>query len=168
MNLNGIVLVSSVLNFGTISFDPGNDLPYPLFLPSYAATAWITRSSRRPASGGPGEGGGGSTPVCGRTRHAGAVPRRQSRRRRTVHRGGDAGAPDGAFAATHRRDNLRVSMARFGRELLRTERRVVGRYDSRVAGADPTPAAAAPTTTPAMPACKDRSPPPSTSTCAAS
>src|SRR5262249_29524900 len=40
MRLNGIMLVSAVLNFGTIRFDDGNDLPYPLFLPGYTATAW--------------------------------------------------------------------------------------------------------------------------------
>jgi carboxypeptidase C (cathepsin A) len=37
---NGIMLISSVLNFETLEFTPGNDLPYILFLPSYAATAW--------------------------------------------------------------------------------------------------------------------------------
>ena len=40
MYLNGIVLVSSVLNFETIRFDEGNDLPFALFLPTYTATAW--------------------------------------------------------------------------------------------------------------------------------
>lgn len=39
--LNGIVLVSAILNFQTARFDTGNDLPYPLFLPTYAATAWF-------------------------------------------------------------------------------------------------------------------------------
>lgn len=38
--LNGIMLISSVLNFQTLIFEHGNDLPYALFLPSYAATAW--------------------------------------------------------------------------------------------------------------------------------
>ena len=37
---NGILLVSSILNFQTARFTRGNDLPYPLFLPTYAATAW--------------------------------------------------------------------------------------------------------------------------------
>jgi carboxypeptidase C (cathepsin A) len=37
--INGIVLISSVLNLGTISFNPGDDLPYILYVPSYAATA---------------------------------------------------------------------------------------------------------------------------------
>ena len=39
--LNGIVLVSAILNFQTARFDTGNDLPYPLFLPTYCATAWF-------------------------------------------------------------------------------------------------------------------------------
>jgi carboxypeptidase C (cathepsin A) len=38
--LNGIVLISSALNFQAIDFSPGNDRPYPLFLPSYASAAW--------------------------------------------------------------------------------------------------------------------------------
>jgi carboxypeptidase C (cathepsin A) len=37
---NGIVLVSAVLNFQTLRFHPGNDLPIALFLPTYTATAW--------------------------------------------------------------------------------------------------------------------------------
>ncbi len=37
--LNGIVLISTVLNFETLSFTVGNDLPYILFLPTYAQTA---------------------------------------------------------------------------------------------------------------------------------
>ncbi|HYU32391.1 MAG TPA: peptidase S10 [Thermoanaerobaculia bacterium] len=40
MYLNGIVLLSTVLNFQTNRFNVGNDLPYPLFLPTYTATAW--------------------------------------------------------------------------------------------------------------------------------
>lgn len=40
MYLNGVMLVSSILNFITADFTPGNDLPYLLFLPTYTATAW--------------------------------------------------------------------------------------------------------------------------------
>ncbi len=40
MYLNGIILVSSVLDFTTIGFNKGNNLPYILFLPHYTATAW--------------------------------------------------------------------------------------------------------------------------------
>ncbi len=38
--INGILLISSVLNYQSISIDSGNDLPYLLFLPSYTAAAW--------------------------------------------------------------------------------------------------------------------------------
>ncbi len=38
--LNGIMLVSAILDFGTADFFPGHDLPYIMFLPTYAATAW--------------------------------------------------------------------------------------------------------------------------------
>ncbi|HUB86998.1 MAG TPA: peptidase S10 [Verrucomicrobiae bacterium] len=39
MYLNGLVLSSGVLDFATIDDEPGNDLPYPLFLPDYTAVA---------------------------------------------------------------------------------------------------------------------------------
>jgi carboxypeptidase C (cathepsin A) len=39
MYLNGLILVSGVLDFATINNRPGNDLPYPLYLPAYTAAA---------------------------------------------------------------------------------------------------------------------------------
>jgi carboxypeptidase C (cathepsin A) len=44
MYFNGIVLISSVLDLGTISFNPGADQPYIFYLPSYAATAWYHKA----------------------------------------------------------------------------------------------------------------------------
>jgi len=38
--LNGIVMVSTVLDMGTLSFITGSDMPYIFYMPSYAATAW--------------------------------------------------------------------------------------------------------------------------------
>src|SRR5437764_841818 len=38
--LNGVVLISTVLNFGASAMDAGNDLGFINFIPSYAATAW--------------------------------------------------------------------------------------------------------------------------------
>ncbi len=50
MSLNGIVLISSVLDVGTISFLPGDDISYILYLPTYAATAWYHKTlTDRPA-----------------------------------------------------------------------------------------------------------------------
>ncbi|MBU3740972.1 MAG: peptidase S10 [Candidatus Kapabacteria bacterium] len=40
MYLNGIILVSAVLNFQTIDVAEGNDLPFTSFLPTFAVTAW--------------------------------------------------------------------------------------------------------------------------------
>ena len=40
MPVNGIVLMSSVLDMGTLSFNPGDDRPYIFYLPTYAAVAW--------------------------------------------------------------------------------------------------------------------------------
>lgn len=36
----GVMLISIILNFQTLRFDYGNDLPYALYLPTYTATAW--------------------------------------------------------------------------------------------------------------------------------
>jgi len=39
MYLNGLILVSGVLDFATIADNPGNDVPYPLYLPAFTAAA---------------------------------------------------------------------------------------------------------------------------------
>jgi carboxypeptidase C (cathepsin A) len=44
MYMNGLVLVSSVLDLSTLLFNPGQDLPYIFYLPSYAATAWYHKT----------------------------------------------------------------------------------------------------------------------------
>src|SRR5712672_632432 len=50
MDFNGIVLISNVLDLGTISFHPGSDMPYIFYLPSYTATAWYHKVLKdRPA-----------------------------------------------------------------------------------------------------------------------
>jgi carboxypeptidase C (cathepsin A) len=40
ISLNGIILISSVLDFQTLRPGGANDLPYALYVPSYAAAAW--------------------------------------------------------------------------------------------------------------------------------
>jgi carboxypeptidase C (cathepsin A) len=50
MHLNGIVLISSVLDLATLNFTPGDDRTYVLYLPSYAAVAWYHKAlPNRPA-----------------------------------------------------------------------------------------------------------------------
>ena len=50
ITLNGIVLMSSVLDFETLLFAPGHDLSYVLYLPSYAATAVYHKVIPAPAN----------------------------------------------------------------------------------------------------------------------
>jgi carboxypeptidase C (cathepsin A) len=50
VHLNGIVLISTVLDFATLSFNGGDDRPYIFYLPSYAAVAWYHKVLKdRPA-----------------------------------------------------------------------------------------------------------------------
>src|SRR6185436_19663516 len=41
MALNGVVLLSSVLNWQNQEFHVGNDMPFLIHVPTYAATAWF-------------------------------------------------------------------------------------------------------------------------------
>ena len=40
LNLNGLILISSVNDFSSIIFEKGNEIPYATFIPTYAADAW--------------------------------------------------------------------------------------------------------------------------------
>ena len=40
MYFNGVILVSVAIDFATLEFTRGNDLPFMLFVPRYTATAW--------------------------------------------------------------------------------------------------------------------------------
>ena len=44
ISINGLVLMSCVLDMGTLSFSPGDDRPYIFYLPTYAAAAWYYKT----------------------------------------------------------------------------------------------------------------------------
>lgn len=51
VHLNGLNLLSMVLDLSTLTFAPGDDRPYIYYLPSYAAVAWYHKAlPNRPAS----------------------------------------------------------------------------------------------------------------------
>ncbi len=51
MHLNGIVLISSVLDLSSLTFGPGDDRVFVYYLPSYAAAAWYHKALKnRPAN----------------------------------------------------------------------------------------------------------------------
>ena len=144
MDLNGIVLVSAVLDFRTIQFAPGDDLPYVVNLPSYAVVSAYL----------------GALP--------GAVPDDHEAFMKEVEewaltdyatallRGGtlDGATRSQIIDDMHRytglsrefidRADLRVSAPEFEKELLRSQGLVVGRLDARFTGPsgdllEPTP-----------------------------
>jgi carboxypeptidase C (cathepsin A) len=133
---NGVILVSSVLNFQTIRFAEGNDLPYLTYLPTYTATAWY---------------------------HKKLEPELQADLQKTldevkawaIQRYWVALAKGASLTAAERsetvaalsrytglskefidRADLRVEAGRFRKELLRDQKQTVGRLDSRFVGMD--------------------------------
>ncbi len=135
MNVNGIMLVSTVLNFQTLQFAAGNDLPYVLFLPSYTAAAWhhhklpadlqakplpeVLREAESFASG-----------DYSQALMAGAAL--PADRRATIAR--QMARLTGLSETYVDRADLRVTLSRFNRELLAAENQVIGRFDSRYKG----------------------------------
>lgn len=133
MALNGVILLSSILNYG-IEQD-GYDQSYISYLPSYAATAWYHHKlANRPAdlvsfldqvrafAGGP---------------YAQALAKGQNLSAAETdaiaqQMSGYTGLPVDFIKDA----NLRVSLGRFRKELLRDERQTVGRFDSRYTGVD--------------------------------
>jgi carboxypeptidase C (cathepsin A) len=131
MFLNGIMLLSSVLDMGTIRFTEGNDLPYALFLPSYAAISHYHGLHGDRALD---ELLGQAEEFASRdylwALHRGARLS-ESERAEAVTR---AAALSGLSEDYVDRVELRIEHQRFFAELLRHERLVVGRLDSRFAG----------------------------------
>ena len=135
MNVNGIMLVSTVLNFQTISFGEGNDLPYTLFLPGYTATAWYHKKLPAELQ---------KLPLKEVVSRAEAFA--QGEYSQALFQGAGLAADKRAalvksvarFTGLSEefvdRANLRVSLNRFAAELLRNEKQVVGRFDGRYKG----------------------------------
>lgn len=133
MALNGVVLLSSIMNYGYRQ--PGLDQVYLNYLPSYAATAWYhNRLRNRPAD---------VAEVVAQARafatgpYMSALAKGQSisdaERDRVANRMSEL---TGLSADFIRRANLRVDLPRFQKELLRDRARTVGRFDSRYLGVD--------------------------------
>jgi carboxypeptidase C (cathepsin A) len=148
---NGVILVSTILNFQTARFERGNDLPYALFLPSYAATAWYH----------------GKLPDDLQNRPLPDVLDEVEAWVETTYT--VALAKGGRLGSDERRDiaeclarytglseqyidlaDLRIDIHRFCKELLRAERRTVGRLDSRFKGIDATPVSETPDFDPSL------------------
>ncbi|MEM0984035.1 MAG: peptidase S10 [Planctomycetota bacterium] len=135
--INGVILISTVLNFQTIRFNDGNDLPYMLFLPTYTATAHFhqklpprlqnlplrdaLREAERFAIG---------DYALALLRGTQLTPEEQ---RAIATRMSELTGVSVDFIL---RSNLRVPQQSFSKELLRSDGRTAGRLDSRFVGLD--------------------------------
>ncbi|HEX9894346.1 MAG TPA: hypothetical protein VGA78_10505, partial [Gemmatimonadales bacterium] len=136
IGLNGVVLVSTILNFQTARFGSGNDLPYALFVPLYTATAWyhqrlekeLQADLRRTLS--QAERWVDTDYTLALQKGDGLTP---EERRRTAEQ---LARFTGLSREFLERYNLRISLNVFQKELLRDQGRTVGRLDSRFTGWD--------------------------------
>ena len=136
MMLNGVVLISSVLNWQNQEFNVGNDMAYILILPTYTATAWYHKKLPPELSGDLRKtldeaeafalGDYASALMLG--------DRLPAERRREI--AARLARYTGLSQDYIERTNLRVEIFRFTKELLRDQGKTVGRLDSRFTGSD--------------------------------
>jgi carboxypeptidase C (cathepsin A) len=135
--LNGIVLLSTILNFQTARFATGNDLPYPLFLPTYTATAWYHK--KLPADL---QAMGVRKAVEESKRFAAGEYTLALMQGNTLtpEQWNDVAAKVSRYTGLSpeyvKSANLRPEIQAFDKELLRDQRLTVGRLDSRFKGRD--------------------------------
>jgi len=135
ITFNGIVLISTVLDFGAIRFMPANDLPFQLFVPTYAATAWYhgklsDELQRRDLPDLMSEikawSEGELTLALMKGDRLDDAERRSVAKKLSAYTGLDLDYVLGT--------NLRINIYHFCKELLRGDKRSVGRLDSRFKG----------------------------------
>jgi carboxypeptidase C (cathepsin A) len=134
--LDGLILLSSALDLGTISFDPGNDLPYVLSVPSCAAVAqyhgklgerrWLSLEKTLER-----------VKTWALQDYISALARSESlspeQYREVVRKLAEyTGLSEDVMA----RNSLRISTPAFTQELLRRENQVLGLLDGRVTAPD--------------------------------
>jgi carboxypeptidase C (cathepsin A) len=133
---NGIILISTIMNFQTSRFTRGNDLPYVLFLPTYAAIAWYHKKLPPDLQG-------------DLRKTLDEVERWAATDYTIALAKGDRLTPAERQEVIDRlnrytglskeyidQSDLRIEIQRFDKELLRSERRTVGRLDGRFKGID--------------------------------
>jgi len=137
MYLNGIVLVSSVLDFQTIRFQPGNNLTYVLFLPHYTATAWYHKKlpaaiQQKALKDVLKE----AADFAANEYSTALFKGNRMSKEETEKIAGRLAAYTGLSLEYVKQANLRIRHDRFVKELLRSEFQTVGRLDSRFRGRD--------------------------------
>jgi len=148
---NGLILVSCAVDFHTFTFGEGNEQPYLTYLPSYTACAWYHKklpadlqredlttvlaeverwADRDYAS------------ILARGDRLNPVERREAAARLARY--------TGLSPADIEANRLRVDMTHFCKELLKTQRRSIGRFDARYQGIESSPASDRPSFDPSL------------------
>jgi carboxypeptidase C (cathepsin A) len=135
--LNGIVLVSTVLNFQTLVFAPGNELPYILYLPTYTTSAWYHKKLPPDLENEPlrqlvSEVEHWVSAVYAPAMAKGDQLTPSERQSLVAQMSRYTGLPKQYLENA----NLRVTASDFRKRLLLDENRVMGRYDTRLLGID--------------------------------
>jgi carboxypeptidase C (cathepsin A) len=135
--LNGIMLISAVLNFQTHDFAVGNDLPYITFLPSYAAAAWYHQSLPPDLQAKPLRELLDEVEDFAFQKYSPAMMRGASltsaERQELVDQLSNY---TGLSTDYIDRAELRINIFKFVKELLRSRKQTVGRLDTRFTGVD--------------------------------
>ncbi len=135
--LNGAVVISGAINFQTLRFGDGNDVPYICFLPTYAATAWYHQALSPELQALPVENVVAQAESLALGGYADVLLQGASAKSKKVDKVvASMSQLTGLSEQFIRRSNLRVSMSRFGKELLRDREKTIGRFDSRYQGID--------------------------------
>ncbi len=133
--LNGVILISAILDFGADITDRGNDRPYPLLLPTFCATAWYHKKLSPQYT---------DLPALLKEVEAFATGEYAT----ALLKGDQLPADERAKIIDRLHQytglskeyldecNLRLQVGRFNKELLRSEGKTVGRLDSRMTGSD--------------------------------
>lgn len=144
-NLNGVILLSSILNYGIRT--PGYDMIYAGYLPSYAAAAWYhNKLASKPAA---------LEPFLKEVRTFALGPYLAALAKGDVITNAEKEAVAEKLAAYTGlskdfilRAKLRIELGRFRKELLRDEGKTIGRFDTRFTGEDADTAGETPETDP--------------------
>jgi carboxypeptidase C (cathepsin A) len=148
---NGLVLVSCALDFQGFVFSPGNDLPFLTYLPSYAASAWYHKKLAPDL-----QQAELSTVLSEVERWAdhdyASILARGDRLTDVEKR--EAAAKLSRYTSLSPSDidanNLRIGMSHFCKELLKQDRRSIGRFDARYQGIESSAASGAPSFDPSL------------------
>ena len=140
MYLNGLMLVSGVLDFGTICGGTGNDLPYPLILPAYTAAAHFHQKLPADLQADPAKALAEAREFAQgefTTALQQGAALTADRRKKIV---AELVRLTGLKAAVIEDNNLRVDQSVFRKQLLHDQGLILGAYDGRLTGRDGDPA----------------------------